>query len=84
LDGVEVLPHPAYSPDAAPSDYGLFRSMEHFLRGRSFESVEEACQEFFDSKPKDWYFEQIRMLANQWQKIINNDGLILKNNCCCF
>jgi histone-lysine N-methyltransferase SETMAR len=31
LDGVEVLPHPTYSPDLAPSDYGLFRSMEHFL-----------------------------------------------------
>jgi histone-lysine N-methyltransferase SETMAR len=78
LDGVEVLPHPAYSPDTAPSDYGLFRSMEHFLRGRRFESfdeVEEACQEFFDSKPKDWYFEQIRKLADRWTKIVENDGL---------
>jgi histone-lysine N-methyltransferase SETMAR len=72
------LPHPAYSPDAAPSDYGLFRSMEHFLRGRRFETfdqVEEACQEFSDSKPKEWYFEQIRKLADRWQKIVDNDGL---------
>jgi histone-lysine N-methyltransferase SETMAR len=78
LSGIEVLPHPAYSPDAAPSDYGLFRSMEHFLRGRRFESfdeVEEACQEFFDSKPADWYFEQIRKLAERWQKIVDGDGL---------
>ena len=55
LDGVEVLPHPACSPDVAPSDYGLFRSMQHFMKGRRFESfdeVEEACQEFFYSKPK--------------------------------
>jgi hypothetical protein len=39
-----------------PSDYGLFRSMQHFLKGRQFESfdeVEEAGQEFFDSKPKE-------------------------------
>lgn len=81
LDGVEVLPHPAYSPDAAPSDYGLFRSMEHFLRGHRFESfdeVEEACQEFFSSKPAAWYFEQIRMLADRWQKILENDGLYFK------
>jgi histone-lysine N-methyltransferase SETMAR len=78
LDGVEVLPHPAYSPDVAPSDYGLFRSMQHFMQGRRFESfdeVEEACQEFFDSKPKEWYFDQIRKLADRWQKVVDNDGL---------
>jgi hypothetical protein len=28
---LELLPHPAYSPDLAPSDYYLFRSMAHFL-----------------------------------------------------
>ena len=27
----EVLPHPPYSPDIAPSDYYLFRSMAHGL-----------------------------------------------------
>ena len=41
LDSVEVLPHPAYSPDVAPSDYGLFRSMQHFMKGRRFESFDE-------------------------------------------
>jgi hypothetical protein len=34
LDDVEILPHPAYSFNLAPSDYVLFRSMEHFLRQR--------------------------------------------------
>ena len=34
--GWEVLEHPPYSPDLAPSDYHLFRSMEHFLRGKKF------------------------------------------------
>lgn len=29
--GWEVLPHPPYSPDVAPSDYNLFRSMAHGL-----------------------------------------------------
>lgn len=55
LDGVEILPRPAYSPDIASSDYGLFRSMQHLMKGHRFESfdeVEEACQKLFNSKPK--------------------------------
>lgn len=78
MEGVEILPHPAYSPDAAPSDYGLFRSMEHFLRGRRFESFDEvqvAAVEFFQSKTKEWYLQQIRMLADRWRKIVESDGL---------
>eukprot|EP01133_Synstelium_polycarpum_P027808 gene27808-33623_t len=31
-----VLPHPPYSPDISPCDYYLFRSLEHFLRGKQF------------------------------------------------
>ena len=27
LGGIELLPHPHYSPDLAPSDYYLFRSI---------------------------------------------------------
>ena len=60
------------------SDYGLFRSMQHFMKGHRFESfdeVEEACQEFFDSKPKEWYFDQIRKIADRWQRVVGNDGL---------
>jgi len=32
----EVLPHPSYSPDIAPSDYHLFRSMTHGLSEQHF------------------------------------------------
>ena len=72
------MQHPAYSPDIAPSDYGLFRSMKHFLCGKRFENIEEveaACREFFASKPKEWYFRQIRLLAERWQMVVDNDGL---------
>ena len=39
---IEVMPHPAYSSDLAPSDFHLFRSMTHFLRGRRFSNDEES------------------------------------------
>ncbi|GFW15326.1 mariner Mos1 transposase [Trichonephila clavipes] len=38
----EVLPHPPYSPDVAPLDYHLFRSMAHSLADQHFRSYEEA------------------------------------------
>ena len=82
LDGVEVLPHLAYSPDCAPSDYGLFRSMQHFLKG--CDEAEKACEGFFDSKPAEWYFDQIRKLANQWQKVLENDGLYFEKQILLF
>jgi histone-lysine N-methyltransferase SETMAR len=33
----EVLKHPPYSPDLAPSDFHLFGPMKEHLRGQKFE-----------------------------------------------
>ncbi|GBP51064.1 Mariner Mos1 transposase [Eumeta japonica] len=38
----EVLPHPPYSPDIAPSDFHLFCSMAHGIADQCFRSYEEA------------------------------------------
>ena len=78
LSGIELLPHPAYSPDLAPSDYHLFRSMAHFLRGRNFQNIQEvenACREFFGSKDKDWYRHGIEQLSSRWIEAIESNGL---------
>lgn len=78
LADIEVLPHPACSPDLAPSDYYLFRAMAHFLRGRRFETeddLENGCREFFASKNPEWYRHGIEELAERWQKVIDNNGL---------
>ena len=37
----EVLLHPAYSPDLTPSDYHLFRSMQHALEDTHFNNYAE-------------------------------------------
>ncbi|WKX88368.1 hypothetical protein Q1695_008200 [Nippostrongylus brasiliensis] len=39
--GWKLLPHPPYSPDLAPSDYHLFRSMQNALLDKRFKNREE-------------------------------------------
>jgi [histone H3]-lysine36 N-dimethyltransferase SETMAR len=36
--GRELLPHPPYSQDLAPSDYHLFCWLNNYLRGKNFEN----------------------------------------------
>ncbi|UYV77465.1 hypothetical protein LAZ67_15001109 [Cordylochernes scorpioides] len=37
----KVLQHPPYSPDLAPTDYHLFRSMSNHMRGTTFDGEED-------------------------------------------
>jgi histone-lysine N-methyltransferase SETMAR len=56
--GWNVLEHPPYSPDLAPSDYHLFRSMEHWLRGKKFGTeieLHNSVIHFFNSKGPEFY-----------------------------
>lgn len=73
----EVLPHPPYSPDIAPSDYHLFRSLKSWLKGKKFDSVEEVregIQEFFNSKDEAFYARGINNLIDRWEQIVAFDG----------
>lgn len=75
--GWEPLDHAPYSPDMAPSDFYLFRSLEHWLRGKKFKTIEEmreSLEEFFASKDRDWYRRGLTRLEEQWQKVIENNG----------
>jgi len=44
----DVLPHPPYSPDIAPFDYYLFRSLQNSLNGLNFASL-ELLRNYLDS-----------------------------------
>jgi [histone H3]-lysine36 N-dimethyltransferase SETMAR len=75
--GWELLPHPAHSPDLAPSDYYLFRPLKYFLRGQQFnfkEDLEGAAQNFFDSKDAAWYQRGMMKLPILWEKTIESNG----------
>ena len=63
--GWEVLSHPPYSPDLAPSDYHLFRSMQHSLAERKFtnrEKVQLWVSNYFESQPAEFYKRGIHSL----------------------
>ena len=62
---LQVLPHPPYSPDLAPSDFYLFPSLKTKLRGRNFESnkgVIDAVDDYLEDQEEDFYFEGISKL----------------------
>ncbi|GBP90175.1 Mariner Mos1 transposase [Eumeta japonica] len=62
----EVLPHPPYSTDIAPSDCHLFRSMAHALSEQRFTSYEHTknwVDSWIASKDKEFFRLEIRTLA---------------------
>lgn len=73
----EVLSHPPYSPDIAPSDFHLFRSLKKWLKGRRFGSIDEVregIQQYFDSKDLDFYQRGINNLVDRWEQVVAFDG----------
>jgi len=75
--GWEVLPHPPYSPDLAPSDYYLFASMGHALAEQHFADFEQLKNwviQWFASKDEQFYWRGIHKLPERWEKCVANDG----------
>ena len=63
--GFEILPHPPYSPDMAPSDFYLFPKLKSNLPGTQYgcnEGVIEAVYKYLGDQEKAFYFEGIRKL----------------------
>ena len=75
--GWEVLIHPPYSPDIAPSDFYLFRSLQNSLNGRNFNSLEDCkrhLEKFFAQKDKKFWEDGIMKLPEKWQKVGEQKG----------
>ncbi|UYV61998.1 hypothetical protein LAZ67_1007381 [Cordylochernes scorpioides] len=75
--GFEVIEHPAYSPDLAPSDYFLFGLLKKELKGKRFDSdedVQKVVQDFFHTLPKSAYKEGIYKLPKRWRRCIESQA----------
>lgn len=73
----ELLCHPPYSPDLAPSDYWLFADLKRMLQGKKFGSNEEVITEveaYFANKDKSFYEKGIKKLEERWTQCINCEG----------
>ncbi|CAK9809133.1 Histone-lysine N-methyltransferase SETMAR [Anthophora quadrimaculata] len=73
----ELLEHPPYSPDLAPSDFHLFPNLKKFLRGKRFSSNEKViatANDYFEELPENHFREGINELENRWEKCIELKG----------
>lgn len=75
--GWEVLAHPPYSPDLAPSDFFLFGRLKSFLQGRSFRSragIASAVHQWAAGlKPED-FEHAINQLRQRWARCVELRG----------
>ena len=75
--GFELLPHPPYSPDLAPSDFFLFSKLKKELRGQRCDDDDElmlAVEGFCKGHDSAFYREGLEALPRRWTKCIESQG----------
>jgi hypothetical protein len=73
----EVMKHPPYSPDLAPSDFYLLGPMKEHLRGPKFaddNEVMDTVQIWLKATQKSFFLEGIRKLVDRWTKCVAKQG----------
>ena len=76
----EILPHPPYSPNLAPSDYHLFRSLPNDLVTKRFHykaDLKSDLDVFLSSLSKKFFEEGIMDLPKREEYVIDDNGVDL-------
>lgn len=75
--GFDLLPHPPYSPDLAPSDYHLFPRLKKYLAGQKFstdDDVKATVDAYFEELDSSEFYQGIEALDHRWSKCIEVAG----------
>jgi histone-lysine N-methyltransferase SETMAR len=75
--GWTVLPHPAYSPDLAPSDFHMFGPLKDYLRGQRFEdddAVKSAVKAWIRQCAPEFFVNGFINWRNRWEKCVARSG----------
>ena len=75
--GFELVDHPPYSPDLAPSDYVLSPNMKKHSAGKQYRTDDEvvsAVEDFFEDEDESFHTTGIQALQHRWKKSVNRRG----------
>jgi histone-lysine N-methyltransferase SETMAR len=74
---LECIPHPAYSPDLAPSDYHVFGPLKEALGGKKFstdDEIKEVVHRWLRSQSEEFFSHGIQALVKCWHTRIERGG----------
>jgi len=66
----DVLPHPPYSPDIAPSDYWLFQRMQQVIGSL----LSQKSKIGSPSKTSHFFEIEFGNCLREWEKVVGSDG----------
>ena len=73
----EILPHPAYSPDLAPSDFFLFPKLKEYLKGNHYndnDEIQADVRRWCRGKPFEFFADAMQQLVKRWRTCVDKDG----------
>jgi len=75
LDILDILDHPPYSPDLAPSDFQLFLHLNKHLAGKKCEDddeVQDEVMKWFKGQAAEFYDSGTQKLVPRLNKCLDN------------
>ena len=78
INGIDLLPHPPYSPDMAPCDFWLFFRTKKPMKGKRFSSLEEIKENMaatLDSIQEEEFSDCILVKwEKRWKRCVCSSG----------